>query len=63
MATTVEKLREMGRNAGKDHDKIIRAYYDRTNAQKRGIPLPYAINADIFFAESGMTVRPTKDLK
>lgn len=52
MATTADKLREMRRKAGKNHDKIIRAYYDEVNAQERGTPLPYAISGDFFCAES-----------
>lgn len=52
MATTADKLREMRRNAGKNHDEIIRTYYDEVNAQKRGIPLPYAINDDVYIAQS-----------
>lgn len=52
MATTADKLREMRRNAGKNHDKIIRTYYDEVNAQKHGIPLPYAINGDAYIAQS-----------
>ncbi len=49
MATTAEKLREMRRKAGKNHDAIIRGYYDETNAQKLGHPLPYAISGDVYF--------------
>ncbi|WP_300494885.1 hypothetical protein [Marinobacter sp.] len=52
MATTADKLREMRRKAGKNHDKNIRAYYDEVNAQERGEPLPYAISGDVFYAQS-----------
>lgn len=49
MATTIEKLREMRRNAAKNHDKIIRAYYDEVNSHGRGEPLP-----SIFSREEGV---------
>mgnify|MGYP006312916935 CR=1 FL=1 len=52
MSTTADKLREMRRNAGKNHERNIRAYYDEVNAQKRGFILPYAINGDVYFARS-----------
>ena len=52
MTTTADKLRELRRNAGKNHDKNIRTYYDEVNAQKLGIALPYAINGDVYIAQS-----------
>ncbi|WP_379866494.1 hypothetical protein [Marinobacter sp. M5B] len=52
MATTAEKLREMRRNAGKNHDKIIRTFYDEVNAQELGQPLPYAIRGEVYIADS-----------
>ncbi len=44
MPTTIEKLREIRKHAGKNHDKILKAYYEEVNAQKRGLPLPEAFS-------------------
>lgn len=52
MATTAEKLREIRRNAGKNHDKLIRAYYDNANAQSLGKPSPHRVNGHIWVAQS-----------
>ena len=52
MSTTAEKLREMRRNAGKNHDRIIRAYYENANAQSRGKPCPHRVNGHIWVAQS-----------
>lgn len=46
MATTIEKLREMRCVAVKNHDKIIRAYYDEVNAHERGEPLPSMFSSE-----------------
>lgn len=51
MATTADKLREMRRNAGKNHGQNLRDYYDQVNAQERGALLPYAISGDVYVAQ------------
>lgn len=56
MATTVQKLRWMRKVASKNHDKIIRAYYDEVNAQERGEPLPSAFSVD---CEASVTIAQT----
>ncbi|MCK7552786.1 hypothetical protein [Marinobacter goseongensis] len=52
MATTADKLRDMRRNAGKNHDENLRTYYDQVNAQERGMSLPYAISGDVYVAQN-----------